>query len=163
LELGITDDDMLWKGMGEMTRYFAAEIDKRRSAPRQDLITRVMEARIDGEPIPDDLVLGMLRLLLIAGIDTTWSAIGASLWHLARTPSDAQRLVAEPQLMPSAIEEFLRAYAPVTMAREVMADTQVNGCPLRAGNMVLLSFPAANRDPAMFARADEVLIDRKIN
>jgi cytochrome P450 len=163
LELGITDDDLLWKAVGEMTVYFSAEIDKRRGAPRDDLITRVMEARIDGEPIRDDLALGMLRLLLIAGIDTTWSAIGASLWHLARTPSDAQRLIAEPELMPTAIEELLRAYAPVTMAREVVEDTEVNGCPFKAGQMVLLSFPAANRDPAMFARADEVLIDRKIN
>jgi cytochrome P450 len=105
----------------------------------------------------------MLRLLLIAGIDTTWSAIGASLWHLARTPEDTARLVAEPELIPTAIEEFLRAYAPVTMAREVMIDTEVNGCPIKAGNMVLLSFPAANRDPAMFPEPDRVLIDRKEN
>src|SRR6266853_564913 len=73
----------------------------------------------DGQPLPDLHVLGSLRLLLIAGIDTTWSAVGASLWHLAKTPSDRARLVAEPQLMPTAIEEFLRAFSPVTMAREV--------------------------------------------
>ena len=105
----------------------------------------------------------MLRLLLIAGIDTTWSAIGAALWHLAEHPADAARLRADPALMPTAIEEFLRAYAPVTMAREVVADATVAGCPMKAGNMVLLSFPAANRDPAMFPDPDRVILDRAEN
>ena len=109
-------------------------------------------------------MLGSLRLLLIAGIDTTWSAIGSSLWHLAKTPADRERLVAEPALIPTAVEELLRAYSPVTMAREVMKETTViSGCPVKAGNMVLLSFPAANRDPAMFPDADKVVIDRKEN
>ncbi|MGA2292519.1 cytochrome P450, partial [Bradyrhizobium sp.] len=102
-------------------------------------------------------------LILIAGIDTTWSAIGASLWHLAQTPSDRARLIAEPALMPTAVEELLRAYSPVTMAREVMKETVVSGCPIKPGNMVLLSFPAANRDPAAFPDAGKVVIDRKEN
>src|SRR5262249_56288468 len=79
------------------------------------------------------------------------------------TPADRERLIAEPNLIPMAIEEFLRAYAPVTMAREIARDTIVNGCPMRRGEMVLLSFPAANRDPAMFPDADKVLIDRPEN
>ena len=65
--------------------------------------------------------------------------------------------------MPTAIEEFLRAYSPVTMAREVAKEAQVNGCTFKEGEMVLLSFPAANRDPAMFPDADKVIIDRKEN
>ena len=65
--------------------------------------------------------------------------------------------------MPTAVEEFLRAYSPVTMAREVAADTEVSGCPFQAGEMVLLSFPAANRDPAMFDAPDEVRLDRQPN
>ena len=117
----------------------------------------------DGKPLADEHVLGSLRLLLIAGIDTTWSAIGSSLWHLAKTPADRERLVAEPELMPLAVEELLRAYSPVTMAREVMKETTISGCPVKPGNMVLLSFPAANRDPAMFPDADKVVIDRKEN
>ena len=80
-----------------------------------------------------------------------------------RTPSDCQRLIREPQLMPSAIEEFLRAFAPVTMARETIADTEIAGCPVKKGQMVLLSFPAANRDPKMFPDPDKVIIDRKEN
>jgi cytochrome P450 len=124
----------------------------------------MMNARTkDGRPLSDEHVRGSLRLLLIAGIDTTWSAIGASLWHLAKTPADRERLVREPQLMPSAVEELLRAYSPVTMAREVMKEATISGCPMKPGNMVLLSFPAANRDPAMFPDADKVVLDRKEN
>jgi cytochrome P450 len=147
-----------------MGEYFAGHIEQRKKRPTDDLISTLMNARDkDGQPLSDTHVLGSLRLLLIAGIDTTWSAIGSSLWHLAKTPADRDRLIAEPELMPTAIEEFLRAYSPVTMAREVMKETVVSGCPIKPGNMVLLSFPAANRDPAMFPDADKVLIDRKEN
>jgi cytochrome P450 len=65
--------------------------------------------------------------------------------------------------MNSAVEEFLRAYAPVTMAREVVKETQIDGCTFKPGHMVLLSFPAANRDPAVFPDADRVMIDRAQN
>jgi cytochrome P450 len=164
LELGITDNDTLIRAAREMTEYFEGHIEARKTRPTQDLISDLMNAKgPDGQPLSDAHVLGSLRLLLIAGIDTTWSAIGSSLWHLAKTPSDRKRLVAEPQIMPFAIEEFLRAYSPVTMAREVMKETTVSGCPVKPGNMVLLSFPAANRDPAMFPDADKVIIDRKEN
>ena len=163
LELGITNDAASMRAMGEMSDYFAAQIARRRQMRSDDLITTMMDMTIDGEPASVPHVLGMLRLLLIAGIDTTWSAIGAALWHLARTPADRERLVAEPELMPVAIEEFLRAYAPVTMAREVVKETVVGGCPMRPGNMVLLSFPSANRDPAMFPEPDRVIIDRAEN
>lgn len=163
LELGITDDSMLQKGMSEMTEYFIGHVAERRASPRDDLISRLIEAEVEGERMDDEHLLGMLRLVLIAGIDTTWSAIGASLWHLARVPEDRRRLAAEPDLLNSAVEEFLRAYAPVTMAREVMKETEVGGCPIKPGNMVLLSFPAANRDPAMFEDPDKVIIDRREN
>ena len=122
-----------------------------------------MAAEMDGDPLTDKHILGTCFLLLMAGIDTTWSGIGSSLWHLATNPSDRDRLVAEPELMASAVEEFLRAYSPVTMAREVVADVEVNGCPMSAGDKVLLNFPAGNRDPVKFDDADEVLIDRQKN
>ncbi|WP_407165599.1 cytochrome P450 [Bradyrhizobium sp. ORS 111] len=164
LELGIKNEDELMNGVREMTGYFMTHLEQRRQQPGDDLISALMRAKgPDGQSLSDDHVLGSLRLLLIAGIDTTWSAIGSSLWHLAKTPADRERLVAEPALIPTAIEEFLRAYSPVTMAREVMKETTISGCPVKAGNMVLLSFPAANRDPAMFPEADNVIIDRKEN
>jgi cytochrome P450 len=104
-----------------------------------------------------------MSLLMLAGIDTTWSAIGASIWHLADNPADRTRLVAEPELLPTAMEEFLRAYAPVTMARLVKHDMDWNGCPMKAEDWVLLSFPSANRDPDAFDDADQVQIDREVN
>jgi hypothetical protein len=164
LELGIKDQSILAKAIQEMSVYFADHIEHRRKHPTNDLISTLMNARDkDGQPLSDAHVQGSLRLLLIAGIDTTWSAIGSALWHLAKTPSDRERLIAEPELMPTAIEEFLRAFAPVTMAREVVKETEIGGCPIKPGNMVLLSFPAANRDPAVFPDADKVVIDRKQN
>ncbi len=116
-----------------------------------------------GEPLHPDHITGTIGLLLIAGIDTTWSAIGATLWHLARHPADVRRLRDEPEIMVFAIEEFLRVFAPVTMARLVAKDHDLAGCPLREDDWVLLPFPAANRDPAVFERPDEVVLDRQKN
>jgi cytochrome P450 len=164
LELSITNEAMLMQAVQEMTAYFAGHIEARKVKPTDDLISTLMNAKDkDGQPLDDAHVMGSLRLILIAGIDTTWSAIGSCLWHLANHPADRARLIADPALMPIAVEELLRAYSPVTMAREVMKETVIEGCPMKPGNMVLLSFPAANRDPAAFPDADKVLLDRKEN
>ena len=111
----------------------------------------------------DGIVLGMAALVLIAGVDTTWSAIGSSLWHLATHADDRKRLVAEPELMPTAVEELLRAYSPVTMAREVTEDFEYAGCPMKQGDKVLMNFPAANRDPEAFEHPEVVQLDRAHN
>ena len=164
LQEGVTNQAALKQAEQEISDYFAAQIAERRQRPGDDLVSFLVKARhSNGEAFSDRQVLGALRLLLIAGIDTTWSAIGASLWHLATHPQDRQRLVREPQLIDTAIEEFLRAYAPVTMAREVVGDTELGGCPMRKGEMVMLSFPAANRDPGKFVDPDTVRIDRPEN
>jgi cytochrome P450 len=163
LELGITDGAVLLRATEEMNAYFGQIVAQRRAAPGNDLVSYLIGATIDGKPLTELHIVGTLRLLLIAGIDTTWSAIGSCLWHLAQHPDDRRRLVAEPALMPSAVEEFLRAYSPVTMAREVVKQTEIAGCPFAAGQMVLLSFPAANRDPAVFPDAERVVIDRAMN
>src|SRR6202012_2454828 len=131
--------------------------------PRDDLTTYLINAELYGQKLAPEVVTGAMALLLIAGIDTSWSAIGASLWHLAKNPADRERLVAEPGLLPTALEEFLRAYAPVTMARLVKEDMHWRGVDMKAEDWILLSFPAANRDPAQFDRADEVVIDREVN
>jgi hypothetical protein len=163
LELGITDIQIALRASDEMVAYFAGHIAERRARPRDDLIDYLISVRIEGRPLSDEHINGTLRLLLIAGIDTTWSAIGSCLWHLAGHPQDRRRLVAESSLMSSAVEEFLRAYAPVTMAREVVKETRIGGCTFTPGHMVLLSFPAANRDPTEFPDADRVVLDRKEN
>ena len=143
--------------------YLLAQVHDHLDHPRDDLTTYLLNAEIFGQKLSPDHVVGTMALLLIAGIDTTWSAIGASLWHLARSPADRQRLVAEPGLLPTALEEFLRAYAPVTMARLVKQDMHFRGVDMKADDWILLSFPSANRDPAQFDRAGEVVIDREVN
>ena len=147
----------------EMDDFFGRYVAERMKEPKDDLITFLINARHDGRELTPRHFYGTLRLLLIAGIDTTWSAIGSSLLHLAKTPADRERLVRDPSLIASAVEEFLRAFAPVTMARQVKHDTAVAGCPMKAGEMVMLPYPAANRDPAVFERPNEILIDREDN
>ncbi|HYW89199.1 MAG TPA: cytochrome P450 [Chloroflexota bacterium] len=149
--------------MSKLFDYLLAQIHDHLDNPRDDLTTFLINAELYGHKLEADHVAGTMALLLIAGIDTTWSAIGASLWHLARTPRDRARLVADPGLLRTAVEEFLRAYAPVTMARLVKQDMRWHGVDMKAEDWILLSFPAANRDPAQFDRADEVIIDREVN
>lgn len=151
------------EGMIALFQYLQGHIEDHLQNPRDDLITFLLESELHGEKLDPFQVGRTIALLLIAGIDTTWSAIGASLWHLAKTPGDRERLVAEPELLPTAIEELLRAYAPVTMARLVKQDMEWNGCPMKAEEWVLLPFPAANRDPKAFAEPDRVVIDRQEN
>ena len=143
--------------------YLLVQVHDHIDDPRDDLTSYLINAELYGRRLDPSHIVGTMALLLIAGIDTTWSAIGASLWHLAKTPADRQRLVAEPGLLPTATEEFLRAYAPVTMARLVKEDMRWRGADMRADDWILLSFPAANRDPAQFDRAGEVVIDREVN
>ena len=126
---------------GELGEYFEARINEHLANPQSDLTTFLLEAELDGNKLEPDHVMGTMILLMVAGIDTTWSAIGASLWHLATHPEDRRRLAAEPQLLPMAVEEFLRAYAPVTMARMVAQDFDFQGCPMREGDWLLLPFP----------------------
>ncbi|WP_082310558.1 cytochrome P450 [Nonomuraea sp. SBT364] len=149
--------------MQQLFDYLLAQIRDHVDHPRDDLTTYLINAELYGQKLDPSHVAGTMALLLIAGIDTTWSAIGASLWHLAKTPADRARLVAEPGLLPTAMEELLRVYAPVTMARLVKEDMHWHGVDMKADDWVLLSFPAANRDPAQFERADEVVIDREVN
>jgi len=149
--------------MQSLFEYLGAQITDHAANPRDDLTTYLIDAEMDGQKLDPFHIAGTMALLLLAGIDTTWSAIGASIWHLAGNPADRERVVAHPDLVPTAMEELLRAYAPVTMARLVKEDMEWNGCPMKADDWILLSFPSANRDPELFERADEVVIDREVN
>ncbi|MEM9713029.1 MAG: cytochrome P450 [Actinomycetota bacterium] len=146
-----------------LDEYIDTQIRDHVANPRDDLTSYLLELELDGNKLAPEHVRGSIVLLLIAGIDTTWSAIGSSLWHLAQTPADRQRLADDPGVMTFALEEFLRAYAPVTMARLVAEDHDFHGCPMKKDDWVLLPFPAANRDPEQFEDADEFVIDRQMN
>jgi len=157
------DPERRHRGGEGLFTYFSTEADRRMNEPGDDLLSELLHTKVDGVPIERGVALGEAALVLIAGIDTTWSAIGSSLWHLATHPQDRARLGAEPELMALAIEEFLRAYSPVTMARVVTEDVDYGGCPMKAGDKVLMNFPAANRDPEAFESPDQVILDRAHN
>jgi cytochrome P450 len=143
--------------------YFAKQIDDHVENPRDDLTSYLLNVEVGGKKLERQHVSGTIVLILVAGIDTTWSAIGSAIWHLARHPDDLARLVNEPELLPVAVEEFLRFYAPVTMARLVAEDYEFFGCPMKKDDWVLLGFPAANRDPEAFDDAERFIIDRAAN
>jgi cytochrome P450 len=98
--------------------------------------------------------------LTLGSLDTLKSQLGWCFYHLAAHPDDRRRLIAEPELIPSAVEEFLRAYPIVPMARKVTRDIDFHGCPMRKGDMVMLTYPSATRDPREFPDADKVILDR---
>ena len=163
LELGLQDPEIREHYSEIIRNFFVDEIKKRIEEPGDDLISFLLNAELDGAPVPMHVVRGNVGLMLVAGIDTTWSSIGSALWYLAGHPEDLQRLVDEPELIPTAVEEFLRAFSPVTMARVASQDTTLGGRDVKEGDRVLLTFPAANRDPEMFENPEEIIIDRQQN
>ncbi len=157
------DEARATRGRDAMVVYLVGLLEECRADPGDDLMSDLLQAEVDGERVDDLIVMGIAALTLIAGVDTTWSSIGSAMLHLATHPDDVERLVTEPEIMPLAIEELLRAYSPVTMARIATDDIEVEGCPIKAGDKVLMNFPGANRDPAVFDRPDEVILDRAKN
>jgi len=147
----------------ELDDYMDDQIEDHIARPRDDLTSFLIAAEIGGSKLTKEHIRGTMILLMIAGIDTTWSAIGASLWHLAQHPADRRRLSSDPGLMGTAIEELLRAYAPVTMARLVAQDFDFHGHQLEQGDWLLLPFPSANRDPGAFESPNVVQLDRAKN
>ena len=174
LKDGLVDLDVARRASREIQEFFAGQLQDRREREAagepqtDDLIATVLhaEAQLDDgttRPYTERERIGALFLLMLGGIDTTWSALGASLFHLGTHPDDLARLVAEPELMPSAVEEFLRFYSPVTIARVIEDDAEIGGCPVAGGERLLLSYPSANRDSGHFERPDEVVLDRRSN
>jgi cytochrome P450 len=146
--------------------YFANLIATRRASGDlgDDMLSQALNWKIDGQPIPDQDLLDFCLLMFMAGLDTVAAQLTYSFWHLATHDADRQALVADPDaVIPTAIEEFLRYYSFVTPGRKVMRDTEIAGCPIKAGQMVYLPLVSANRDPREFERADEVVIDRDVN
>ncbi|WP_419851180.1 cytochrome P450 [Candidatus Poriferisocius sp.] len=160
---GHADPGARHDAIAALQQYLRPLLENRRGGDGTDVLTIVASEQIDGEPLSDEMAVGMAYLLVVAGIDTTWSALGTALWHLGSHPADLARLVAEPELIPGAVEEVLRFYAPVAVGRIAANDVDFAGCPIRAGERLLLPFVSANRDPSAFDRADEFVIDRAAN
>ena len=164
LELGLTDPQLRIKYRKVIRKFFYEVVEETQANPDDGFVSALLAGTDDeGNPIDPVMVVGMLNLQLIAGIDTTWSSIGSALWHFGTHPADRERMAAEPELWPSAIEELLRFYAPVTMGRRATQDVEYGGVTIPEGSKVLMNFPGANRDPEVFDRPDEVILDRPHN
>jgi cytochrome P450 len=145
--------------------YLVAFIERRRAegAAGDDVIGALLAGRIDGRPLSDDEIYDTIFLLFMAGLDTVTAALGFAFRFLADRPEHRRRLVADPGLIPKAVEEMLRAYSIVNPARFVTRDATFAGVELRAGDRVLLSTTLADRDPDAFADAEAVDFDRAAN
>ena len=163
LELGLTNPELRGPARMELLTFLNNQIMARRNNPTDDLISKLLQAEVEGEPVSHIHLLGTCLLIVIAGIDTTWSSIGSALWHLAQHPYDRSVLIDRPEIIQNAVEELLRAYSPVTMARVTNRDIEYGGCPMKENDRVLMNFPAANRDPAKFQDPDKVVLDREYN
>jgi cytochrome P450 len=148
----------------EMTEYFLALIDQRRSRPGQDLISTLLSAEIDGQRLTVPELLGFCALLLVAGNETTTNLIGNAVLCLAESPATMQRLVGQPALLPQTIEEVLRFRSPVqSMYRVSVAETNLGGALIPAGAPVVAWIGSANRDGRQFQRPAEFDVDRGQN
>ncbi|MGH3437541.1 MAG: cytochrome P450 [Sciscionella sp.] len=165
IRVGPKDQTIRAEAVREIIAYIDGLLAERERAGNTggDLLSYLNTAEIDGEALSRKHRIGAGFLVLIAGADTTWSAIGSIIWHLATHPEDLRRLVAEPDLLDTAIEEFLRYYAPVTVGRLAVEDVDVHGRCVHAGERVVLPFAAANRDPAVFEDPDELQVTRRRN
>jgi cytochrome P450 len=135
----------------EMAPFVARLLDERRAAPRNDLLTRLLEAEVDGERLAGKDVLDFFHLLLLAGSETTTNLIGSAILCFNDHPAQLSRLRAEPDRLPAAIEEVLRFRSPVQMVfRQTRRDVEVRGRTIPAGQLVLLVIGSANRDPRQF-------------
>ena len=144
-------------------KYITNHINNCINNPKDDVISYLLKCEVSGKPLSIDHLIGIISIIIVAGIDTVSSVIGSSLWYLATNSVDRRRLVENPDMIPAAVEEFLRAYAPATMARVVKEDMEFHGVQMKKKDWVLLPFFAANRDKKHFANPHEVVIDRKDN
>ncbi len=142
---------------------FTTIIAERREKPLDDILSKALTYEIDGQPVSDQDLLSFCLLMFMAGLDTVSVTLGWAFLHLARCDGDRARIVAEPATIPTAVEEFVRAYAIVIPARKVMADIEIQGCPMKAGDMVNIPLNTATRDEAAFPDATTVDITRKPN
>lgn len=143
--------------------YVSSVIRERRADPGEDLVSQALQFRFEGRTATDEELRSYCVFMFMAGLDTVAAQLGYILHHLATHPEDRRRIVDEPELLPVAVEEFLRAYSFVIPARKVKRDVEVAGCPIPAGSMVQLPLAMATRDTTAFEDAGQVRIDRTPN
>jgi cytochrome P450 len=143
--------------------YLLEVIDERRRRPTGDLISNALSLIVDGEPLSPIEVFGHCFNLYIGGLDTVSANMGLHFYHLATHQEDQQRLRDDPSLIPAAMNEMLRAYAAVSVARVCAKEVEISGVRMLPGDKILLPTPMAARDPEFYDRPNEVLFDRNLS
>ncbi len=142
--------------MGQLFEYFQKLIAARRAEPRDDLLSVLAEAEIDGHRLDDEDLLNFAFLLLVAGNETTRNLIALGTLALIAHPDQSRLLVDKPALIPGAVEEMLRWNSPVVhMARTATTDVEIRGQLIRAGDVVVMLYQSANRDEEIFGPDSE--------
>jgi cytochrome P450 len=146
--------------------YFNSALDAREANPTDDILTHFTTAEVDGEKMTREEILDLCFLFLIAGLDTVSDSLTCMFAYLAANPEDRQRIVDDPSIIPSAVEEMLRYESPVVFGVPRVATEEVTlpgGTVLAKGTSVTVSYGAANIDPAEYPDGDQVHFDREIN
>lgn len=144
--------------------YFSALVKERRAEPREDLVSILAGAQVDGAPVPDFELLSYLMLLVAAGFETTRNATSGGLLALLEYPEVLDTLRQSPASLDAAVEEIVRWTSPVIhFMRTAIRDVEIGGVTVRAGERVALFYPSANRDEEVFESADSFSIERRPN
>ena len=159
--IGAEEREDAVRAADDLDTYFAPIVEERRADPQDDILSGLAQAEEEGDRLDEREMLTMLRLLLIAGNETTVNLIGNGMLALLRHPEQLQRLRDDPSLIPSAVEELLRYDSPVQLdLRRVVEDCDVNGFPVKRGDDIVLLIGGANRDPEQFEDPDGLDVGR---
>jgi cytochrome P450 len=154
--------DRIRTSLADMERYFTEVIEARRRAPREDVVTDLTQAEVDGQALSHEEILGFLRLLMLAGLETTISLLGNTIHVLSMHPAEKERVLADRVLIPPALEEVLR-YEPSVhcLFRRAAVDAEVGGTVVPKGALLLVILASAHRDEGHIPQADRFLLDRQ--
>lgn len=145
----------------DMARKLVADRKERPLDPETDVTSSLLSTRIDGEPLPEDMIIGMIRQVLVVGIIAPTVLIGSICVHLSRDPELQDQLRTSPELIPAAVDEFLRLYTPYRgFARTAVHDVEFRGRIIPAGEPIALVYASANRDEEVFEKADQFQLNR---
>ncbi len=147
-----------------LEQYLSRVIDESRAEPGSDFFGLLASAHVDGVPLDKEEMLGFGNLVLVGGRGTLIDALTSAIWYLGSEPGDRAKLAAEPSLIPTAVEEFLRYFSPLAhIGRTATTDVDFGTTTAREGTLVSLGFSFANRDPKTFDHPGSCIIDRKPN
>ncbi|MBK6492645.1 MAG: cytochrome P450 [Sphingomonadales bacterium] len=162
-ETGLLHEMDMWKmavAVRNVVAFLREQIEDRRKAPRDDIISYALGVEVEGRKLNDDELVGFSFNLFIGGLDTVSTNMGLQFLHLARNPQDQQYLRDNPKEIPHAIDEMMRAYAAVTTFRTCTKETEFGGVKMMPGDKVAVHTTLAGRDPEEFPEPGEVRLGR---